>query len=224
MAASGRSCWLAYLIVGICLALTVLFVSVRSGQSSQSRTTRAAPSAKSDEESVLQLSAGLVPDVLPASFVKTRLELTVDFPGTASKAAHGHGGITLTPAQASAQPDVAWAADASSYFTLAIVDPDAPSRQKPTHAPWLHWLVVNIPGKEVAGGDVRTQYMPPTPPPRTGFHRYFVLLFAQPGGARIAFDGALASPSQRGRWPVADFARTHALSLVGWYYVKAEHT
>ena len=28
-----------------------------------------------------------------------------------------------------------------------MVDPDAPSRDNPTAAQWLHWLVVNIPGK-----------------------------------------------------------------------------
>ena len=29
-----------------------------------------------------------------------------------------------------------------------MVDPDAPSRDNPTAAQWLHWLVVNIPGEE----------------------------------------------------------------------------
>ena len=28
-----------------------------------------------------------------------------------------------------------------------MVDPDAPSRDNPTAAQWLHWLVVNIPGR-----------------------------------------------------------------------------
>ena len=29
-----------------------------------------------------------------------------------------------------------------------MVDPDAPSRKNPTAAQWLHWLVVNIPGRK----------------------------------------------------------------------------
>ena len=33
-----------------------------------------------------------------------------------------------------------------------MVDPDAPSRDNPTAAQWLHWLVVNIPGRrEILG-------------------------------------------------------------------------
>ena len=38
-----------------------------------------------------------------------------------------------------------------------MVDPDAPSRDNPTAAQWLHWLVVNIPGRrrDISQGNIR---------------------------------------------------------------------
>ena len=61
-----------------------------------------------------------------------------------------------------------------------ITDPDAPSRGNPTAAEFLHWLVVNIPGKNVASGEVLQTYQGPTPPAGTGLHRYTFLLYRQP--------------------------------------------
>ena len=39
-----------------------------------------------------------------------------------------------------------------------MVDPDAPSRQDPRAAQWLHWLVVNIPGRYQTFTRVTTRY------------------------------------------------------------------
>ncbi len=55
-----------------------------------------------------------------------------------------------------------------------MFDLDAPSRQTPTYREILHWLVVNIPGKDVAKGDVRKVYRGPGPPPGTGINYFLV--------------------------------------------------
>ena len=75
-------------------------------------------------------------------------------------------GNTLPVSKTGSQPKVTFAdANPASKYTLgelrnminniltlilfpAMVDPDAPTRDNPTAAQWLHWLVVNIPGKE----------------------------------------------------------------------------
>lgn len=46
---------------------------------------------------------------------------------------------------------------AHEYYTLMVVDPDAPSRKNPTYRHWLHWLEVNIPSSAAHGDlvDVR---------------------------------------------------------------------
>ena len=69
-----------------------------------------------------------------------------------------------------------------------MVDPDAPSRDNPTAAQWLHWLVVNIPGRrreyshqdltlnsgsdlengDVSRGKVLMQHNGPSPPENSG--------------------------------------------------------
>ena len=47
----------------------------------------------------------------------------------------------------------------------------------PSYSPIRHWLVVNIPGKDLAKGDISkgktmSPYHPPGPPSKTGYHRY----------------------------------------------------
>ena len=38
--------------------------------------------------------------------------------------------------------------------TVALSDPDAPSRVNPTRREILHWLVINIPANDVKQGQV----------------------------------------------------------------------
>lgn len=42
-------------------------------------------------------------------------------------------GNELTPRQVKDVPKVEWSADTSSFYTLCMTDPDAPSRQDPTY-------------------------------------------------------------------------------------------
>lgn len=60
---------------------------------------------------------------------------------------------------------------AGKRYTLAMVDPDAPSRQTPTYREWHHWLVVNIPENKVNEGQTLSEYVGSGPPPKTGLHR-----------------------------------------------------
>ncbi|CAH0698569.1 unnamed protein product [Spodoptera exigua] len=52
-------------------------------------------------------------------------------------------GKELTPTQVKDQPVVQWAAKEEEYYTLAMVDPDAPSREDPKFREWHHWLNLN---------------------------------------------------------------------------------
>ena len=40
------------------------------------------------------------------------------------------------------------------YLFYWQLDPDAPSRAKPSRREFLHWLVVNIPGNDIGQGEV----------------------------------------------------------------------
>ncbi|XP_054286026.1 uncharacterized protein LOC129002333 [Macrosteles quadrilineatus] len=96
-------------------------------------------------------------------------------------------GTTLTPTQVKGEPEVNYTfwADPKSYYLLAMVDPDAPSRQNPQNREFLHWLVANIPGDNIKSGETIVEYVGAGPPQGTGLHRYFFLLYKQPGRINI---------------------------------------
>ncbi|KAK2513127.1 Pebp4, partial [Columba guinea] len=104
-------------------------------------------------------------------------------------------------AGADAHPGTTW----SKKYVLVLADPDTPSREKPWNQYWRHWLVADIPspgsplgdrdavegqGAELRSGDIKgrvlSDYIRPTPTPRSGYHRYQFRLYRQPANATIA--------------------------------------
>lgn len=53
-------------------------------------------------------------------------------------------GNELAPTQTKDTPTVTWEAEKGAYYTLIKVDPDAPSRAKPTYREIRHWLVMML--------------------------------------------------------------------------------
>ncbi|EDW88218.2 protein D3 [Drosophila yakuba] len=121
-------------------------------------------------------------------------------------------GQVLTPTQVKDEPCVKWEADANKLYTLCMTDPDAPSRKDPKFREWHHWLVGNIPGGDVAKGEVLSAYVGSGPPPDTGLHRYVFLIFEQ--RCKLTFDEKRLpnnSADGRGGFKIAEFARKYAL-------------
>ncbi|KPJ07781.1 Phosphatidylethanolamine-binding protein-like F40A3.3 [Papilio machaon] len=89
----------------------------------------------------------VVPDVIPvapAALVK------VNYPsGVEAKE-----GNELTPTQVKDQPTLKWDAEQNTFYTVAMTDPDAPSRKEPTFREWHHWLVGNVVGSDLSTGEV----------------------------------------------------------------------
>ncbi|XP_017272627.1 phosphatidylethanolamine-binding protein 4 isoform X1 [Kryptolebias marmoratus] len=90
-------------------------------------------------------------------------------------------------------------------YVLVMVDPDAPSRTK-SSGYWRHWLVVDIKDNALKKGNIQgktlTDYHPPMPPPKTGFHRYQFMLFEQPPGTSVSLTDQEKS---RGKWDLQAF-------------------
>lgn len=123
-------------------------------------------------------------------------------------------GNTLTPTQVKDQPtQISWPADANSLYTLMVTDPDAPSRKDPKFREWHHWLVVNIPGHNVANGETLSEYIGSGPPKGTGLHRYVYLVFKQAGKLQDKEHGHLTNRSgdKRGQWKAEKFVKKHNL-------------
>ncbi|XP_010523529.1 PREDICTED: protein BROTHER of FT and TFL 1 [Tarenaya hassleriana] len=71
--------------------------------------------------------------------------------------------------------------DMRSFYTLIMVDPDAPSPSDPYLREYLHWMVTDIPGTTDASfGKEIVSYE--TPKPVVGIHRYVFVLFRQMRG------------------------------------------
>ncbi|XP_068518207.1 phosphatidylethanolamine-binding protein 4 isoform X1 [Anas acuta] len=117
-------------------------------------------------------------------------------------------------------------ADKSKKYVLVLVDPDAPSRANPKNRFWRHWLLADIRGTDLRTGDLKgrvlTDYVRPTPPPRSGYHRYQLRLYEQPDGQHITL-----SPEELlslGAWAMESFVeRFHLGSPVASTQFLTKH-
>ncbi|CAG9855298.1 unnamed protein product [Phyllotreta striolata] len=131
-------------------------------------------------------------------------------------------GNELTPTQVKDEPiTVNWTADPNTFYTVAMVDPDAPSREDPKLREVLHWLVGNVKGGDVENGEVIAGYRGSGPPQGTGLHRYVFLVYQQNG--KIDFkEKKIDSRSREGRlnFSIRKFAVNYSLGqpVAGNYY------
>ncbi|CAM6038529.1 unnamed protein product [Sphagnum compactum] len=78
----------------------------------------------------------------------------------------------------------------NGFYTLLMVDPDAPSPTNTSISEVIHWIVTDIPADlfilseiTAAPANVVLPYIPPTP--IAGRHRYILLLYEQPNGTDV---------------------------------------
>ncbi|RZB39108.1 D2-like [Asbolus verrucosus] len=132
-------------------------------------------------------------------------------------------GNELAPKDVRDAPEVTYTSDPHAFYTLVMTDPDAPSRKNPSSREWNHWLVVNIPGSDVAKGEVLTEYVGSGPPRNTGLHRYVFLLYKQP--EKLTFDEEHKSNTNgnRSKFSTEDFAKKYKLgNPVGGNFFEAQ--
>lgn len=133
--------------------------------------------------------------------------LTLKFPSGTSVSTNSTP--LLPQAAVQGQPVLSGPATASPGLkTLISWDPDAPA------GTWLHWLVVNVPSSspvapslDPSKGTTLVPWAPPTPPRRTGQHRYYFAVFDQPSTTPIE----IPTPQQRAPFSPGEFAKTHGL-------------
>ena len=65
--------------------------------------------------------------------------------------------------------------DTHARYTLAMVDPDAPSRDDPKFKEFRHWTLINIPGSLTDHGTEISTYMGPAPPKGSGKEKQSIL-------------------------------------------------
>ncbi|KAK1392911.1 Phosphatidylethanolamine-binding protein PEBP [Heracleum sosnowskyi] len=114
-------------------------------------------------------------------------------------------GCQLKPSQINHQPRVDIGGDdLRTFYTLVMVDPDAPSPSDPSLREYLHWLVTDIPATTGAHfGQEQMCYESPSP--SSGIHRFVFVLFRQLGRQTVY------APSWRQNFNTREFAETYHL-------------
>ncbi|KAM5567283.1 protein HEADING DATE 3A [Rosa sericea] len=94
--------------------------------------------------------------------------------------------------------------DLRTFYTLVMVDPDAPSPSDPNLKEYLHWLVTDIPATTAASfGRELVSYE--TPRPAIGIHRFVSVLFRQLGRQTVY------APEWRQNFNTREFAENYNL-------------
>ena len=153
-------------------------------------------------------------------------------------------GNTLTPKQVKKQPSITihdetnpdYCQTNNMTYVITLTDPDAPSRDDPKWSEMCHWIAAGVPlGKTVSmlpapfigmgknsDLDEVMEYMAPSPPEKTGKHRYVFLVFAPSNGTTLPLD--LSKPKDRQHWGTGEerqgvraWAEENGLMPVGEY-------
>lgn len=108
-----------------------------------------------------------------------------------------------------------------AYYTLAMVDTDAPYEAEDRLASKAHWLVHNIPLSvtktqvDVSKVDVSLPYIAPHPQRGTPYHRYTLVLLSQPGKLTIP------PTPLRDHFSLRQLIEDHHLSPAGIHFWRA---
>ncbi|KAJ4721672.1 Flowering locus T-like protein [Melia azedarach] len=116
-----------------------------------------------------------------------------------------NNGCVLKPSQVINQPRVEIGGeDLRTFYTLVMVDPDAPSPSEPNLKEYLHWLVTDIPATTGANfGQEIICYE--SPRPTVGIHRFVFVLFQQLGRETVY------APKWRQNFSTKNFAKLYNL-------------
>ena len=88
-------------------------------------------------------------------------------------------GSSISTAQASGQLALIWPANSSYYYTVMMLDGDAPYPKRNTSSPFLHFLQTNIPGNDISRGNILIPYLAAKPPTDSAPHNYVITIFQQ---------------------------------------------
>ncbi|KAJ1863445.1 hypothetical protein LPJ73_000518 [Coemansia sp. RSA 2703] len=163
------------------------------------------------------VSSGLIPDVLPAEFLP-EFNITLRFNGQRVQL-----GEVLTLNDTRHEPIIEFDSQPEQTFSVAIVDPDAPSMARHGYRSFRHFLVANLDSQLSTVSNILTSYEPPQPAFGTGMHRYAVVVLKQLDGRFNVTDSDI--PESRTRFNVIDWGKAHNMKPVAasFFLVKRMH-
>ncbi|KEH25617.1 putative phosphatidylethanolamine-binding protein [Medicago truncatula] len=131
-----------------------------------------------------------------------------------------NNGCEFKPSQVVNQPRVSVGGDdLRNFYTLIMVDPDAPSPSNPNLREYLHWLVTDIPA--TTGPTFGHEVVPyESPRPSMGIHRIVFVIFRQLGRETVY------APGWRQNFNTREFAELYNLGLpvaAAYFNIQREH-
>ncbi|CAJ2637415.1 flowering locus T-like protein [Trifolium pratense] len=143
---------------------------------------------------------GVIGDVLDP--FQTSIPITVSYHGK-----EVNNGAEFKPSQVVNQPRIIVGGnDLRNFYTLVMVDPDAPSPSNPNFREYLHWLVTDIPAS--TGPTFGHEVVPyESPRPSMGIHRIVFAIFRQLGRETVY------APGWRQNFNTKEFAELYNLGL-----------
>ncbi|KAI3456003.1 hypothetical protein Pfo_012666 [Paulownia fortunei] len=114
-------------------------------------------------------------------------------------------GCSLRPSQVVGRPRVEIGDDDFRiFYTLVMVDADAPNPVNPYLKEYLHWMVIDIPGS--TGASFGTEIVSyENPQPSIGIHRLVLVLFRQSGRQTVT------APERRQNFNTKQFSQLYEL-------------
>ena len=71
------------------------------------------------------------------------------------------------------EPKISYKCNNNELYTIFMYDPDSVFGNR------FHWILINIPCSNINNGDIILPYIGPSPPTKTGMHRYTFELYKQ---------------------------------------------
>jgi len=155
--------------------------------------------------------------LITVKYTNNRKVTTVTTPGT-----------TLEKLITGPAPKLSWQLENNAKYTMAMIDPDAPSRKESTKRSWLHWLAVNLDKNTIPHEKTLVHYNGPTPPKGSGKHRYVFFVFKQIRDFDSKVQSEISNKfkdnaSTRGGFNIKSFVEEHGLGdAVAYNFFETE--
>ncbi|KAJ2757140.1 hypothetical protein GGI19_000292 [Coemansia pectinata] len=158
----------------------------------------------------------IIPDVLPPKF-EPEFNISIKFNNKPVEM-----GQLLTINDTRTEPTIEFDTQPGQIFTLAMVDPDAPSNSRHGYRSYRHFLISNLDMSENSTSTVITTYQGPQPEFGTGAHRYALVVLKQRDHLNLT---AADVPESRVRFDIVDWGNKRKMKPVAasYFMVKRNH-
>ncbi|XP_018905949.2 protein D3 isoform X1 [Bemisia tabaci] len=115
-----------------------------------------------------------------------------------------------------------WPLLAGHFYTIMMIDPDAPNPKNPIDRNRLHWLVVNIPNDHYREGETLVEYRGIIRDKEKSPHRYVTLVYHQPCEMKFDFQKINSRElKSRANFSVEAFAEKYNFTdlIAGNYFI-----